>query len=30
MWDSAHGDGPLEDKHDKGHVCNKVLLNDYP
>jgi hypothetical protein len=29
MWDSAHGDGPREDKRDKGRVCNKVYLNDY-
>jgi hypothetical protein len=29
MWDSAHGDGPHEDKRDKGHVCNEVFLNDY-
>jgi hypothetical protein len=29
MWDSAHGDGPREDKCDKCRVCNKVFLNDY-
>jgi hypothetical protein len=29
MWNSAHGDGPREDKNDKGRVCNKVYLNDY-
>jgi hypothetical protein len=29
MCDSAHSDGPREDKCDKGRVCNKVYLNDY-
>jgi hypothetical protein len=29
MWNSAHGDGPREDKHDKGRVSNKVYLNGY-
>jgi hypothetical protein len=29
MCDSAHSDGPREDKCDKGRVCNKVCLNDY-
>jgi hypothetical protein len=25
MWNSAHGDGPREDKRDKGYVCNIVV-----
>jgi hypothetical protein len=29
MCDSAHSDGPREDKGDKGRVYNKVYLNDY-
>jgi hypothetical protein len=29
MCDSAHSDGPREDKCDMDHVCNKVYLNDY-
>jgi hypothetical protein len=29
MFDSAHSDGPREEKCDKGRVCNKVYINDY-
>jgi hypothetical protein len=29
MCYSGHGNGPREDKCDKGRVCNKVYLSDY-
>jgi hypothetical protein len=29
MCDSAHSVGPRDDKYEKGHVCNRVYLNDY-
>jgi hypothetical protein len=28
MWDSAHGNGPHEDKCVKGRVCNSLYRND--
>jgi hypothetical protein len=28
MWDSAHGNGPREDKRIKGRVCNSLYRND--